>query len=114
VYSKAATPATATTDDAASVADDAAPGVADAAAVADDDVGVYEDVLCETCGQMVAGNPLVRQGLVSAPLAKIFVPIIGKPVQHKKTRVITKARVLTGTHIILGNNSHASTLYIHL
>ncbi|XP_069134293.1 uncharacterized protein [Argopecten irradians] len=59
------------------------------------------DPLCQTCGQFVMGHPLVKQGIIPAELADIFVPVIGSgPVnKQKNTRIVTQSRVITGSEI---------------
>ncbi|XP_033747537.1 uncharacterized protein LOC117332656 [Pecten maximus] len=56
------------------------------------------DPLCEACGQFVHGHPLVTGGLIPSDLASILVPI-AEPAKKKKTRIVTKSRVITGDEI---------------
>ncbi|CAC5355611.1 unnamed protein product [Mytilus coruscus] len=55
------------------------------------------DPLCHSCGQFVHGHPLVKEGLIPQELADIFVPIIGKGKKQQASRVVTVARVITGS-----------------
>jgi hypothetical protein len=59
-------------------------------------------ITCETCGQFIGQNPLVKRGVVPASLADILVPPPAKPMPQKKrpSKAVTSARVLSGDEML--------------
>jgi hypothetical protein len=57
---------------------------------------------CETCGQFIGENPLVKRGVVPACLAEVLIPPPAKPLSQKKrpSKAVTSGRVLSGDEML--------------
>ncbi|XP_045156950.2 chromatin assembly factor 1 subunit A-like isoform X2 [Mercenaria mercenaria] len=56
---------------------------------------------CETCGQFIGQNPLVKRGMIPPSLAEILVPPPVKPqTENKKRKVVTSGRVISGDEML--------------